>query len=141
MAAAIRRCHSRNGAAIQTSVRLDEDNEPQPDACLRIVSGGLSPIDAEGYLAGPPELVVEIAVSSASYDLHDKLDLYRRSGVREYLVWRILEGDVDWFLLQGGQYEPLPPENARWKSRVFPGLWLDKPALLSGDSARPRGAP
>lgn len=55
------------------TVRLDGENEPQPDACLRIEAhcGGRSRISDDDYIEGPPELMVEIAASSASYDSHD----------------------------------------------------------------------
>ena len=57
-----------------STVRLDLENEPQPDVMLRILPhcGGQSR-DEEDYVGGPPELVAEVAASSASYDLHDKL--------------------------------------------------------------------
>ena len=75
------------------TVRLDFDNEPQPDAILRIdqQKGGQSGISDDDYVEGAPELIVEIAASSASYDLHDKLRAYRRNGVKEYLVWLVQE--------------------------------------------------
>jgi Uma2 family endonuclease len=81
-------------------------------------------------------LVAEVAASSASYDLHDKLDAYRRNGVQEYLVCRVLEGRIDWFVLRGGRYELIvPAEDGTLRSTVFPGLWLDPSALLRGDLA------
>jgi len=122
-----------------STVRLDEDNEPQPDALLAIepACGGQSRIDEDGYFAGAPELVAEIASSSVSYDLHSKLHVYRRQGVREYLVLRVRDAEVDWFGLVDGQYVPLArDESGLVKSRVFPGLWLDAPAMLRGDLAR-----
>ncbi len=121
------------------TVRLDLDNEPQPDVYLMIApeQGGQAKLSADDYLEGAPELVAEVASSSASYDLHVKLHVYRRSGVREYLVWRVLDGQIDWFVLREGQYEPLAPgSDGNLKSTVFPGLWLDPSALLSGDLAR-----
>ena len=115
------------------------DNEPQPDATLTIAPecGGQSRIDSDGYLTGAPELIVEIAASTANYDLHDKLNAYRRNGVREYLVWRVLENEVDWLVLREGNYVHLEPdESGLLKSEVFPGLWLDVSALLESDAAR-----
>jgi len=45
--------------------------------------------------------------------------------VREYLVWRVLEQAVDWFVLRAGQYERLVPDaQGVLRSEVFPGLWL-----------------
>ncbi len=118
------------------TVRLDADNEPQPDAVLRLEQGGQSQISADGYLEGAPELVVEIAASSASYDLHDKLRVYRRNGVKEYLVWRTDPPHLDWFYWQEGEYVPLAPQtDGLWRSRQFPGLWLAAEALMAHDVA------
>ena len=122
-----------------STVRLDLDNEPQPDALLLIQPdrGGQTRIDADGFIEGAPELVAEVAASSASYDLHTKLHVYRRNGVREYVVWRVLEQEIDWFVLRAGQYERLPLDaESLLRSEVFPGLWLDPAALLGGDMAR-----
>ena len=116
-----------------TTIRLDLDNEPQPDGLLRIDedAGGQSRISDDDYVDGPPELIVEVAHSSAAYDLHDKKRAYRRNGVREYLVWQIEETRVDWFVLEGGEYLSLSPgEEGLVRSRVFPGLVLDVDALL-----------
>ena len=120
---------------IDATVRLDLENEPQPDLMLRVTGArATSRIGVDGYVEGPPELVVEVAASSASYDLHQKLRVYRRSGVREYLVWRAEEVEVDWFVQRSGRYERLAPDAAGvLRSVVFPGLWLDVPALLRED--------
>lgn len=118
------------------TVRLDLDNEPQPDLLLRIVSGGQSRVDPDGFIDGAPEFVAEIASSSAAYDLHQKLNVYRRHGVREYIVWRVLEHAIDWFVLRDGSYERLhADETGVLRSEVFPGLWLDVPAMIRGDMA------
>ncbi len=94
-------------------------------------------IDADGYISGPTELIVEIAASSASYDLHDKLRVYRRCGVQEYLVWRVYDQEIDWFTLNKGRYESLPVDaEGVVRSRVFPGLWLNRAAMLKGDLAQ-----
>jgi Uma2 family endonuclease len=117
-----------------TTVLLDTDNEPQPDALLRIETGGQSRINKDDYVEGAPELIVEIAASSASYDLHEKLKVYRRNQVQEYLIWRVYDHQFDWFRLQQGEYIQLQPnaDNIIF-SQIFPGLWLDKTALLGGD--------
>src|SRR2546425_7376854 len=125
-------------ASDNVAVRLDLDNEPQPDALLFIdpACGGHALIDADGYIEGAPELVAEVASSSASYDLHAKLRVYRRNGVREYIVWRVLDQEIDWFVLRAGQYEHLPVDDeGLLRSEVFPGLWLDPAALLRSDLA------
>lgn len=116
------------------TVRLDIDNEPQPDALLRIDKGGQSTISQDDYVEGAPELIVEIAASSASYDVHQKLNVYRRNQLQEYLVWRFYEQEIDWFRLQAGEYIKLEPHSdGIMRSQIFPGLWLDKNALLMGD--------
>lgn len=120
------------------TVRLDLENEVQPDALLRLepAAGGHSRISEDDYIEGPPELIVEIAASSASYDLHDKLRVYRRNGVQEYLVWQVYDKRIDWFALSEGEYHSLTPDtNGILDSRVFPGLRLAAPALLEGDLA------
>jgi len=119
-----------------STVRLDLDNVPQPDLLLRLPesAGGQSRVDAGGYIDGPPELVAEIVASSAAYDLHQKLNVYRRHGVREYLVWRVLDEAIDWLILREDRFEPLSPDtDGIHKSEAFPGLWLDAAALLRGD--------
>lgn len=125
--------------ADNATVRLDADNEPQPDALLRIEPefGGTSRISTDGYVEGAPELIVEVAASSASYDLDEKLRAYRRNGVQEYLVWQVDDDRLDWFSLQSGRYVNLETDIDRIsRSRIFPGLWLDVRALLNGDLAR-----
>ncbi len=119
------------------TVRLDAENEPQPDALLRITVGGQSTISEDGYVEGAPELIVEIAASTASIDLHDKLKAYRRNQVQEYLVWRVYDGEFDWFRLREGKYIKLKPnEKGIICSEYFPSLWLSQAALLTGDLAQ-----
>jgi Uma2 family endonuclease len=119
------------------TVRLDADNEPQPDALLRIEQGGQSRISENDYVEGAPELIVEIAASTASLDLHQKLNVYRRNGVQEYLVWRIYDREFDWFRLNAGEYIKVESDaNGIIASIVFPGLWLDKESLLTGNLAK-----
>ncbi len=124
--------------ADNATVRLDIDNEPQPDALLRLEPevGGNSRISEDDYLEGAPELIVEIAASSASYDLNDKLNAYRRNGVKEYIVWQIYENRLNWFSLEEGKYVNLQPNvTGVIRSHLFPGLWLSVTALLEGNSA------
>jgi Uma2 family endonuclease len=121
-----------------SSVRLDLDNEPQPDALLFIdpARGGQVRISDDGIIEGAPELVAEVASSSVSYDLHAKLHVYRRNGVGEYLVWRVLDQEVDWFVLRAGQYERMPVDaQGLLRSQRFAGLWLNPAALVRGDLA------
>jgi len=121
------------------TVRLDLDNDEQPDGYLLIdpARGGQARFSEDDYVELAPELVGEIAASSASYDLHTKLHVYRRNGVREYLVWRVQDQQFDWFVQRSGQFQPLPPDRLGiLRSEVFSGLWLDQAALLRGDMLR-----
>lgn len=120
-------------AYTEATLRLDLDNELRPDALLRIEAacGGQSRITDDDYISGPPELVVEVAASSAAYDLHGKKDVYRRHGVHEYVVWQTHEQRLDWFVLEDGAYLRLDAdEDSVLQSRVFPGLHLHTDALL-----------
>ncbi len=120
------------------TIRLDFENEVQPDALLRLEpgQGGRSHVTEDDYLQGPPELIVEIAASSAAYDLHVKRRVYARNGVQEYLAVQMYEQQVDWFVLREGVYETLTPDTDDvLRSEVFPGLWLQPAALWSGDLA------
>jgi Uma2 family endonuclease len=119
-----------------STVQLDQGNMPQPDCLLFIQPehGGQVRISAKGYIEGAPDLVGEVVSSSASYDLGDKLQAYQRFGAREYVVWRVLDRQIDWFVLRQGGYQPLnTPTDSILRSTVFPGLWLDAGALVRGD--------
>lgn len=125
-------------SGIEPTVRLDLDNEPQPDIVLLIdaVAGGQARLSSDGYLEGTPELVIEIAASSAAIDLGDKKQAYRRNGIQEYLVWQVYENRLDWFALVDGDYQTLPTDaQGIARSTAFPGLWLAVPALLNGNMA------
>ena len=118
---------------IEPTVRLDADNEPQPDAVLFRL-GGNAQVDEDGYITGSPELIVEIAASTVSYDLHAKKRSYERNGVKEYIVWRTLDQAIDWFILENDKYVELAPDDAGiMHSREFEGLRLNVTAILSGD--------
>jgi Uma2 family endonuclease len=122
-----------------SSVRLDLKNMPQPDALLLVdpECGGHARISADAYVESAPELVAEVSSSSVSFDLNTKFEVYRRNGVLEYVVWRVQDEAIDWFLLQGNQFVPLVAGSDGFlKSQAFPGLWLDPAALIRGDMSR-----
>jgi Uma2 family endonuclease len=129
--------HPEATHATNVTVRLDSDDVAQPDAVLFLdaAHGGKAAVDESGYLSGAPELVVEIAASSVSRDAREKLVSYRRAGVAEYLLWRVLDEEIDWFLLEEDEYRPIQLEDGLLRSRVFPGLALPVAAALSGDLA------
>ena len=119
------------------TVILDSENTVQPDTLLRRLPehGGLTRENERGYLTGPPELIVEVAASSASIDLRDKLRAYARNGVPEYLVWRLAEGRLDWFCLEDDEYRPQEPDAQGFlHSRIFPDLRLPVAAMLANDA-------
>jgi Uma2 family endonuclease len=124
-------------ASSDGTVHLDPDNRPQPDIHVKVAPshGGRTGVTEDGkYVMGAPELVIEIAVSSASKDLHSKKRSYRRNEVWEYVVWRVLDDRIDWFVLRDGRYRRLKPTpEGLLKSERFPGLWLDEAAALDGD--------
>ena len=126
-------------AASNATTRLGPDEVPQPDGLLRILPecGGQARQDSKGYLQGAPELVVEVAASTASIDAHEKLTAYRRGGVREYVLWRTEDEAVDWWILEEDDYQPLAAEpDGVTRSKIFPGLWLDTRALLAGEGTK-----
>lgn len=120
-----------------SSIRLDLNNEPQPDGHLRLPAalGGKATVDEEGYVCGAPDLIVEVTASTVSIDMHLKLQLYRRHGVQEYVVWRTHDEEIDWFVLRDGEYQRLPLTSDGWyRSERFPGLRLRPQVLLHGFS-------
>jgi Uma2 family endonuclease len=126
--------------ADNASTRLDPLNEYQPDALLRLLpeAGGRSHVTEDNFLKGAPELVIEIAASSASHDLRTKFRVYERVGVREYIVWQVYEKKIDWWTLDEHteQYVALLPDEAGVsRSRFFTGLWLNLLAMIEGDLA------
>ena len=115
---------------------LEDDSEPQPDASLLII-GGQTRENEKGYIAGAPELIVEVVSSSRSYDLHAKKADYEKYGVREYLALLIRERRAIWFVRENDRFVELPsPGDGVYRSPLFGGLWLDAKAILSGDTAR-----
>jgi Uma2 family endonuclease len=123
---------------IEGTIFMPGENEVQPDALLFRVPPppGGARRNSANYLEGVPQLIGEIAASSATYDLHDKLRMYERVGVHEYIVWRVYDQRIDWFRLQDGRYVRIEPD-ARGviESEAFPGLRLNVPKMLAGDDA------
>ena len=119
-----------------TSILLDD--APQADVHLRILPefGGKTWVENR-LLHGPPELFVEARYSSEAHDLHVKAPLYEEAGVQEYLVILLKRQEIRWHQLVDGTYELLAPDaDGIWRSRVFPGLWLNGQAMLAGDAAQ-----
>jgi Uma2 family endonuclease len=125
------------GVADNTTTILGPEGEPQPDLMLRILDGhgGQSAVNPRRYVQGAPELIVEVADSTRSIDLHGKRRDYLAAGVQEYVVWCVEEQQLYWFHFPSKR-QLKADSNGIWKSRVFPGLWLNGTALATHDSAR-----
>ena len=129
--------------ADNASIRLDVENMPQPDVCLFIDPslGGQARISEEDYIETAPEFIGEVAASSVSHDTTTKLRVYQRNGVREYLIWRVQDRAIDWYVLRGNLFVKQEPDaDGLYRSKVFPGLWLDPSALIRGDADAVRAA-
>lgn len=119
--------------ADNSTLRLDLDNEPQPDVSVWI-EGGKAFVDDDDYLQGAPELLVEVAGSSATIDLNSKLHAYRRNGVGEYLVLLTHEKEVRWFSFEQGETQPIEADaDGVLCSRIFPGLHLHPAYFWQGN--------
>ncbi len=117
------------------TVLLGRSDVVQPDLFLRILPefGGQSKNSHDDYVAGAPELVVEIAHSSKSMNLHLKRTRYARAGVLEYIVVCLYPQKVYFFQLQSGKKNIYSSTDGFLKSTVFPGLWIDINALFEMD--------
>jgi Uma2 family endonuclease len=118
---------------------LGPDSEPEPDGCLFVLPeyGGQVYVDEDDYLNGAPELIVEVSSATESIDLNRKKLDYQKAGVREYVVLALRTQQVFWFVRQRGKYKEVPlPADGVFRSRVFPGLWLDAEAILRTDRRR-----
>ncbi|WP_165227336.1 Uma2 family endonuclease [Aquisphaera insulae] len=123
---------------LHCSLRLDARNELQPDVLMMIdpALGGQVRLDEAGIAEGAPELVIEVAATGACRDATIKSRIYERFGVREYVLWRVRDREIDWSILRDGRYEALKPDaDGTLRSEVFPGLWLNPDAMLTADLA------
>jgi Uma2 family endonuclease len=123
--------------ADEGTIILGETSEPEPDLQLRLLPeyGGRSRVNEAGYLVGPPELLIEVAHSSESIDLHAKRADYAKAGVVEYLVLLIREGGFRAFDLAANRELETGAEGI-YRSKVFPGLWIDPAAAVKSDRRR-----
>jgi Uma2 family endonuclease len=121
-------------AGDNTTLILSDEDEPQPDLFLRILPEyqGQSRTTEDDYVAGGPELLGEITHSRRSIDFHAKRDLYAQAGVIEYIVVCLREQQVVWTDLKTGE-QFSADDRGVLRSRIFPGLWVDAPALLTGN--------
>lgn len=124
-------------ALVNATITLDAENTVQPDGLLRILPecGGRTRASEQNLLEGTPELVFEIAVSSASIDSRDKFRAFQRNQIPEYVIWLAAEKRIRWFHLAEQSYAELPLDaEGCLASRVFPGLVLPVGKMLALDT-------
>ena len=124
------------GGSNTTTYLLDDC--AQPDVNLRIIPeyGGRSFVE-DKYLAGSPEMLTEVCNTTEAIDLHQKLELYEQAGIQEYLVVVVKRKQIHWHRLVKGKYRLIAADaQGIFRSRVFPGLWLDSHALFRGDGVQ-----
>jgi len=113
------------------------ESAPQPDGAVCILpeyGGRMRELD--GFAAGTPELATEVTPSSRSYDLGPKLALYQRAEVQEYVAALLEEKRIEWRVLENGSYLLISPDaDGIFRSRIFPGLWVDNAAFWREDGA------
>ena len=115
------------------TIILADSNEPQPDLTLILLPefGGFTQENDRGFLVGPPELVIEVAVSTAAIDLNAKRHDYYLYGVQEYLVVEVKTQTVHWFKRGKSAFQVLKPAaDGSIRSKQFPGLWLNPDAVF-----------
>jgi Uma2 family endonuclease len=123
-------------AQSNASTKLSANTEVQPDCALLIDPdfGGRTRTDPGKFTVDAPELVIEIASSSLRLDLNAKKQVYEQAGALEYLVYDIPHQKFHWFALTEGRFEPLMIDgDGVYRSRAFPGLWLDEAAFVRDD--------
>jgi Uma2 family endonuclease len=120
-----------------STVILSEEDEPEPDLMLRILPeyGGKSRNTSDGYVEGPPELLIEVSDTTRLLDLGDKRRQYAIHGVREYLVVDLRDRRLHWFDLTADQELDAPADGV-YRIKIFPGLWIDSAALFDRDLPR-----
>lgn len=125
-------------AGLNSTVKIDQNNELQPDIVMLIKPkfGGQIRLDGEGYIHGAPELVADVTDNIEITEWRKKRTVYLHNLVSEYIVWRVYDEAVDWFVMRDGDFVPLVPDSSGvLKSETFPGLWLDVAAMLRRDLA------
>jgi Uma2 family endonuclease len=119
------------------TIRLDADNEYEPDGYLRVINSGRTNIFDRHYLEGGPEFVFEISNTTVTMDLHEKFKVYERKGVQEYLVWQVQEQRIDLFSAIDNAFRGIETDvDGILKSKTLPGLWFDTRAIVNGDNAK-----
>lgn len=77
------------------------------------------------FLHGPPELIVEIAATSASYDLRSRFNACRCNGMYEYVAWRTCDGAMEWFEPRQRRWRTSCSRRSRAGLRFFPAAFRE----------------
>lgn len=118
----------------EQTLHLGDDTTLEPDLLARVLPhfGGKCLDTPDGFLSGPPELVIEVSGSSLTNDLNRKRRVYARFGVREYLVFDLADHVCRWFdLTTSTELEIDIDHICRLKS--MPGCWLAIDAIFNDD--------
>ncbi|HXU45100.1 MAG TPA: Uma2 family endonuclease [Thermoanaerobaculia bacterium] len=104
-------------------VTLADHSVVQPD--LIYISPERRHILAE-RIQGAPDLLVEVlSPGTTRRDRGEKLDLYARSGVREYWIVDCVARQIEFLILRDGQFVVHVPSGGVFRSQALPGLDLD----------------
>ena len=115
------------------TVKLDQQGEPQPDCQLHIAPelGGQIRYDPEGYFAGAPELIIEIARSSRAFDLARRRPITSGLECRNTSLWSSTPTRSTGSSAATIASKTCLLGRRRLSLGDFPGLWLDPAALYS----------
>ena len=122
---------------LDASTALGDFAEVQPDTFLRIrpEKGGQTR-NLGHIIGGCPELVIEVASASRSIDLGPKLADYEKGGALEYIVLAVNPDEVYYFVRKGDGLVRIKTDiDGLYRSKAFPGLWLDPVAIFGNDKS------
>lgn len=117
-----------NGLVVLSPIDIffDNDNVFQPDI-LFISAGRIKEIVHE-RISGAPDLVIEIlSPSNAYYDLRQKMGVYEKYGVKEYIIVDPIQENADIYSLRDGAYHlnQKAEKSEILNSVILPGLSFD----------------
>lgn len=83
---------------------------------------------------GVPELLVEVTATVHNKVFRRRLRVYEQSEIHELLVVTGDPRDTALYARENGRFARVSPaDDGSYRSRVFPGLWLDPSALFSDE--------
>src|ERR1700744_3006816 len=123
-----------NGLVVLSPIDIffDDDNVFQPDI-LFIQASRLNEVIKQERISGAPDLVIEIlSPSNAYYDLRQKMGVYEKYGVKEYIIVDPLQQDADLYAIKDGVYHlhQKAQKTELLNSLLLPGLSFDLSRLF-----------